>query len=279
MPASEDPTLAEGLVATLVRLAARAMPGLENARCDGWALRASRGVSARGNSVVTLRYDGDDVVSSVEQVERWYARRGLAARFQMSPATRPAGLDALLGERGYARAGAATMAVATLPLGGGADGGRAGARPVAVLLSGDARHGWVTAHAAGTGMTREASRVVADLGMVAPGATVFASAQVGDEVVGVGRATVEDGWVGVFTIATLVSARRGGVARAVLAALAAWAYEQGATRAYLQAEADQAAAGLVQAAGFEPAFEYWYRVRAEPPGPTGVGRWPSPRRG
>jgi ribosomal protein S18 acetylase RimI-like enzyme len=61
---------------------------------------------------------------------------------------------------------------------------------------------------------------------------------------------------------TVPEARRRGAARAILAALARWGANRGATRAYLQVEHDNAPArALYEASGFLPAYDYHYRTK------------------
>jgi predicted GNAT family acetyltransferase len=62
---------------------------------------------------------------------------------------------------------------------------------------------------------------------------------------------------------TLVALRRRGVARALVAAVAAWGVARGATLMYLQVERDNAVARtLYEAIGFETRYAYHYRERA-----------------
>src|SRR3954469_20591084 len=93
-----------------------------------------------------------------------------------------------------------------------------------------------------------------------PCPSACASALSGGRVVAVGRGVLDDGWVGVFGMATLPEARRTGAARAILAALAGWAAERSAEGVYLQVEGDNAPAlSLYESAGFAPAAAYSYR--------------------
>jgi GNAT superfamily N-acetyltransferase len=87
--------------------------------------------------------------------------------------------------------------------------------------------------------------------------SAYASVALGGEVVAVGRAVADTGWVGVFGMGTLPTARGRGAARAVLAALARWAEGD---RMYLQVERDNAAAmRLYERMGFAEACAYHYR--------------------
>lgn len=72
---------------------------------------------------------------------------------------------------------------------------------------------------------------------------------------------VDGGWAGVFGMATLPDARGTGRARAVLAALAAWASAHRADAMYLQVErTHEAALRLYANAGFTAAASYRYAV-------------------
>ncbi len=80
--------------------------------------------------------------------------------------------------------------------------------------------------------------------------------------VAIGRAVADDGWTGVFGMATTPSARRRGAARMVLSAIARWAHEQDTPRLYLQVErSNTAACRVYAAAGFTEVATYHYRVR------------------
>jgi N-acetylglutamate synthase-like GNAT family acetyltransferase len=95
--------------------------------------------------------------------------------------------------------------------------------------------------------------------------SAYACAAIGDAAVAVGRAVVDDGWAGVFGMATRPAARGKGAARSVLASLAQWADDHGAARMYLQVERDNVAAlALYRQAGFEEVCAYHYRSAAAP---------------
>ncbi|SDJ99527.1 Acetyltransferase (GNAT) family protein [Actinopolyspora mzabensis] len=80
------------------------------------------------------------------------------------------------------------------------------------------------------------------------------------EVVAVGRAVFDSGWVGVFGMATLPRARGRGAAGDLLRSLADWARGLGAEGMYLQVEADDApAVRLYERAGFAEMCRYHYR--------------------
>lgn len=92
---------------------------------------------------------------------------------------------------------------------------------------------------------------------------VYASVELGDETVAVGRAVADSGWAGVFNMATRPEARGKGAAGAVLAALAEWASVNDAPRMYLQVEHENAGAmRLYGRVGFGELVPFYFRVKA-----------------
>jgi GNAT superfamily N-acetyltransferase len=247
-------------VRLIEELAANAWPAYVQQAVDGWLLRLTPGVRARRSSSV-LPNDGPGRVpleNKLELVEAFYRRRGVPARYQVSPAAVPGDLDATLEARGYEIETPVSVQVAELePLVSGvADRGEASAR-----VSGEPGTAWL-----GTwtevfrrGDSETARRRILD--RIAPPAG-FASLEIGRRVAAVGMGVVERGWLGVFAMGTLPEFRRRGAATVILEALARWGHDQGATHAYLQVEREhEAATRLYASSGFETAYGYHYRTR------------------
>jgi N-acetylglutamate synthase len=240
-------------VLLLEELAANAWPPRLVQHVGGWRLRFSGGAGRRANSVWPNAEAGAlGLDERIGLAERFYAARGWPARFQLSPAARPAGLDDALAARGYAVEARTEVHVA--PLGDvlartGADAGGP-----AVLETPDPE--WLAAWPGGSPLAAEL------LGRIGPPAA-YALLRRDGEPVAVGRAVAERGWLGVFGMATRPEARRTGAATAILGALARWGSAVGADRAYLQVEADNhAALALYAGAGFRLNHRYRYRVAA-----------------
>ncbi len=101
-------------VEDLQRVMDPAWGAVERERLGDWVLRASAGFTQRGNSTLPLGNPGRPLTAAVQQVERWYAGRGLPTKFVLSG---PEGFDpgddvlgALLLERGYT-VGSRTLAL------------------------------------------------------------------------------------------------------------------------------------------------------------------------
>ncbi len=90
-------------IETLDEVAARALPATDTQDVAGWIVRSSPGLAAkRANSVWPRRHgEAQELDEKLAGVERFYADRGLPARYQVSPASQPAGLERALRQRGY----------------------------------------------------------------------------------------------------------------------------------------------------------------------------------
>lgn len=237
---------------------------------DGWAVGLSGGFTRRANSVAAT-VDVPDVVRAVELAERLYAHAGLRSVFRVCAATRPAGLDALLGARGYVVAartllmarglapdqGAAAwpspVPAATLgPHGGRTDGVTVADAPDDAWL-----RAWLAVKASGA----------VDLGIaraIVSGAPAsYLTAHDDEGPVGVARVAVDRGWAAVSCLMVAPRARRRGVASRLTAAATALADVHGASHAFVQVEeGNPAARSLYERLGFETVAAYHYRELA-----------------
>ncbi|HEY4138901.1 MAG TPA: GNAT family N-acetyltransferase, partial [Casimicrobiaceae bacterium] len=80
--------------------------------------------------------------------------------------------------------------------------------------------------------------------------------------VGCGQIALDGDLAGVYDMVTDAEFRRRGVASAIVAELLSWAWQHGATSAYLQVDAANAAAlAVYRRYGFATAYTYHYRAR------------------
>jgi ribosomal protein S18 acetylase RimI-like enzyme len=259
---------APGLVRGLQERAAQAFPWVVLDCLDGWWLRYVDSGAWWAGSVLP---HGDvapvDLPGRIRSVEEFYAGRGAAARFQISPGAGPAGLDQALAGLGYQIESPMSLQTAStvdvidrLPAGGLRI--RLDDRPTDAWFE-----TWTAVHGTGGDPGAELDmlrRVRRPSG--------YASVLTGAGVVAAGRAVADAGWAGVFGMATLPQARGRGAARQVLAALARWSADQGAAQLYLQVETGNATAWrLYERAGFTELCRYHYRRRLCECGPDRAG--------
>ncbi|MFI1439472.1 GNAT family N-acetyltransferase [Streptomyces fructofermentans] len=258
----------------LARVSARAWQPVEREMLGGWELRAAAGFTRRANSALPLGDPGLPLDRALRYVQDWYAARELPAYVQT--ATGAAGTQELLGAelegRGWTREVTAELWTGALaPLGDLTDPGPGGTGPAgtgpAVNLSRTVDEAWLGGYGR-KGLTEVALKVLGSGPSVwfatVPGAGAGAPAAIG-------RCVVDGRWAGFAAVEVDPSARRRGLATAVMAALARRALSEGASAAWLQVEKENAGARTLYAGmGFAAHHAYHhYRAPAVAEGPGG----------
>ena len=247
--------------AQLDDLADRAWPALETRAVGSWVVRWGGGVTKRANSVLP-RGEVDDLDDAITEVEDTYRDRGLAPTFQLSPASRPAGLARRLDARGYvedshtliqvADVGRVAASAAAVP-------GTAVDRTVTVAIDSAPDDDWMALWWSVDGRGGDAEREFAR--RILSGAPArYASIRDRFGVVATARLAFVDDWAGLYALATRPDARRRGLARHLIGALAGEAAARGVDRMWLQVLADNASAiALYRSLGFETVsgYSYW----------------------
>jgi ribosomal protein S18 acetylase RimI-like enzyme len=252
-------------IRALQERAARALPAEHVEQAGGWWLRHAPRCSWWIGTVLPHGHaTPDELAQRVSAAEKFYTAQGAVPRFQITPGVCPDALDPLLAERGYRKESPVSLQVATTaqvleqPPGS-----------LRVAVDDHPSDAWFTVWHTVNGGDTASERAL--LGRV-KSPSGHARAMIGDEIVAVGRVVADDGWAGIFGMATLPAARGKGAARSVLAALASWADARRADRMYLQVEQDNVPAlRLYGRAGFTEASGYHYRTAA----PSGEAQAPA----
>ncbi|NWF28166.1 GNAT family N-acetyltransferase [Streptomyces sp. PKU-EA00015] len=234
----------------LARVMAGAWQPVESERLGDWELRASSGFTRRANSVLPLGDPGMELDAALERVRDWYGRRGLPAYVQT--ATGAAGtqeeLCAELEARGWRREVSAQAQV-----GGLAPVGDLDADVTRVELARTVDETWLRRYQR-SGVPGPHVLQVLRSGPSVWFATVPGT---GEVPAAIGRCVVDGRWAGFMAVEVDPEYRRQGLARAVMAALARRALEEGASAAWLQVETDnEAARALYGGMGFAVHHHY-----------------------
>ncbi len=246
----------------LARVSSRAWRPVESEPLGGWELRAAAGFTRRANSVLPLGDPGVPLDDALSTVRRWYGDRGLPAYVQTSTGAEGTQelLCAELERRGWVREVTAELWVGGLaPVADRAEG-------TGVVLSRTADAAWLARYRR-KGVGEAALKVLGSGPSVwfatVPGASEGAVA--GAAPAAIGRCVVDGRWAGFAAVEVDPAQRRRGLATAVMAALARRALDEGASAAWLQVEADNAAARTLYA-GMGFAAHHAYHHYRQPAG-------------
>ena len=245
-------------IALLDELAANAWPASIQQQLEGWRLRAAGGLTRRANSVYTAgsmpRYS-----DWLQEAQKFYGRRGLPARFQVSDGS-PAGLHLLLDELGYSREAHTEVHTASAATVASRSALREGPQ---VLATAHPEERWLEAFLRVEGHNPALGDMYRRIMSAIGPAARFASVRLNEEIVGVGMAVTERGWTGLFNLATVPHMRGQGVATSIIADLTGWGMQQGAEHLYLQVMTNnEVAKRLYAKSGFS--YLYGYHYRTEP---------------
>ncbi|MFG1880516.1 GNAT family N-acetyltransferase [Micromonospora sp. NPDC049102] len=255
VPPTRRPTAAA--VVALERAADEAWPAPTRGHLGDWLLRSAEGWTGRANSALPIGDPDRPLPAALDAVERWYAERDQPAMIN-TPLPLAAPVGAELDERGWGTRPPTLVQTAPLPLAALAVTAAPAADTVLELATAPSAE-WLAVAAGRKGGLPDAARHV----LTAVDQVRFAHAYVDGALVAIGRGTVtgEGRWLGLSLIEVLPPARRQGLARRVIDALAAWGASLGATHAFLQVEQrNTAAIALYRTLGFVTHHTYLTRV-------------------
>ena len=228
----------------------RGWPARDTELIDGWLARASSGTSVRANSVAVLAWTGADLGAAIQRVGAFYRHHGDLARFTISDASVPVGLDDALERAGWRRG----IDHVTMAKDVAARTDTSGS----VLEADEPDSAWYDVYL--SGVTAERRTIAPQLIGRVPRPRTFFSAVREGRVIGSGLSVVDGPLASVQCMATLAEARRAGAAGSILAAIEAHAVRHGARRLYLQAEtANRNALSLYMRFGFTVIGRYHTR--------------------
>ncbi|GAB1694383.1 GNAT family N-acetyltransferase [Krasilnikovia sp. M28-CT-15] len=254
VPATRRPRAAD--VIALELASHEGWPAPVQARLGDWVLRAAQNWTGRANSALTVGDPDRPLEAAIDAVLDWYARHGQQALIN-APMPLAAPVNAALDARGWTSR--ALTLVQTAPLARVLT--TAAERPdlPGVELADTPNDDWFAMVAEHKGTLPEAAVRV----LTGVPETVFAQVRDADgELLAVARGTITgpERWHGIALLQVAPQARRQGMAQHVVRAMAGWAAQRGASRAYLQVEErNTGAVALYQRLGFDTHHTYLTR--------------------
>jgi RimJ/RimL family protein N-acetyltransferase len=246
--------------ADLVRVEEASLNALQTQRqlfYDGWLLRLSPGTAKRARSVNPHFGSSLPLGGKIAYCEAVYARHALPMLFRMTPMSKPGDLDLRLAARGYEAFG--ETLVQTLAMDRPPELPAYADDVVVDVPEIDAFVDAVDRLRRSTPEQRDAHR---ERLVNSPLVKRYALVRAGDRDVCTAQVAIDGSVVGVFDVITAPEARGKGYASLACASLLSWAWQHGANVAYLQVQADNAAAlAAYRKFGFKTAYAYHYRGR------------------
>ncbi len=227
-----------------------AWPALEEARFEGWLLRAANGLSRRANSANPLGSHSQNLPAILAACEWFYRARSLSVILRL-----PSFIDPAIEERARAlhyRAEGETLVMHT-PI----DSARAEA-DVTVEISNTPTEDWFHAISRLQDYSPEkfaSYRRVVGLMSVPAG---YALVRHEGRAVSAAYGAMSDGLLVFESVVTDKDHRGKGHGRRMLAALIAWGRAAGAQGVCLQVQADNPAVALYAGLGLQPLYRYRY---------------------
>jgi N-acetylglutamate synthase len=238
-----------------------AWPALRQVLFGGWVLRFSGGLTRRANSANPLETERIDPEALIAGCEALYRDQRQPTIFRL-PSLIGLGIDERLAGRGYSDEGLSLVLYAGC-------GAIPAERDPAVRLLSRPTAEWFAIMAALQGHTKRQAqlyrRIVRALAIPAAFAVLVDDGAVGALAFG----AIHRGLICYESVVTNPQQQRRGYARRIIASLAAWAAERGATGACLEVEAvNIPALALYDRLGFSELYRYHYRRQPSPVPPA-----------
>ena len=230
----------------------KAWPAFETINHRGWLMRFADGYTKRANSVTVLDEIGLDIEEKITYCDLQYRERKQKPIFRLLSFTKPEVLDERLATRGY------QLIEPSLVM-----GLRLSERSLnnTSVINQETLNDWLLAY---HNLKALKEQQLSTHRMILAGIQseiLFVSFKQDEEIVACGIGVLESGYLGIFDLVTSPMQRRRGYAIAIIQGLLQWGIDKGAYFSYIQVvKANIPACNLYEKLGYEPMYEYWYRV-------------------
>lgn len=248
------------LIRKIEELSMNALPALKTQMYDGWILRFADGYTKRANSINPIypSYD-EDVNRKMENSETAFTERNIQVAYKITPLASPNILDQTLETLDYSMASLTSVQALSLS----ADM-EAPNKTNALIYNEmpEARfHDFCRLNNI-HGRNQSIFRRV--LENIIPTTCFIFLTDEKETTLACGLGVLEDGYIGLFNIATDEAYRNRGYGTKLVRNLLYWGKENGAENAYLQVVlTNEPARNLYARLGFKEQYRYWFRVKPE----------------
>jgi len=230
----------------------RSWPAFEQSETDGLVFRFSHGYTKRANSVNVLSQKNGDYSAIVAQCENYFGSKQLPSVFRIPSFCDNQKFDQHLEDLDY------KFLDHTLVLSRPLEHSTFDSVGIVVKSSDDWMASFCRMNATNISDHQAHLEILKRIKD-----DVLMAVLVEDEVeVACGLGVVSNGYFGLFDLVTEKTARNRGYGTKLINGMLSWAVANDATKAYLQVVADnQPAISLYKKLGYQPCYEYWYRIK------------------
>jgi GNAT superfamily N-acetyltransferase len=231
-------------------------PALQQLLFDGWVIRFAQGYTKRANSVTPLYPSLLSAKEKIAHCERFYEEKHLPTIFRLpSFSTESHALDQLLAQQGYHSLDLTFVWFTELHSDPVADNPALYTIPLAT---------WFSIYRQFSTHYIELQHLHRELLERIPPPLMYAALYVQGAPVACGLGVLEHEVFGIFDVVTDPEQRRKGYGTQLVTGMLAWGKQHGAQYAYLQVmDTNQIAQQMYTKLGFQPCYQYWYRVQAQ----------------
>jgi GNAT superfamily N-acetyltransferase len=231
-----------------------AWSAFETINYNGWLLRFADGYTKRANSVTVLDNVKSDLEDKIAYCKSQYRSRQQKPIFCLLSFTNPTVLDLALANRGYQLVDPTLVMGLTLSASERSPNTK-------IAIDREKLNDWLANYYDLNALEKQQSHIHYRILAAIDSDTLFASLKQNGEILACGIGVLESGYLGIFDVFTNQIYRQRGYATALVQGLLQWGIDKGASFSYLQVvKANIPACKLYKKLGYQPMYEYWYRV-------------------
>ncbi|MDQ1280185.1 MAG: N-acetylglutamate synthase [Thermoproteota archaeon] len=226
---------------------------------NGWILRLSEGVTRRANSVLPIRYVGDNLLDDISVVERIYRERDLPVVFQIPDYFEPPNLKEKLLSLGYGSVDETLVMASSIKEILKIEENR----NLNSFIEQELSDKWLVS----LSNLNNYSQTIIDgqeqiIKRIPFKTKAFCYSELGNQIVAVGIAIIEREYLGIYDLIVHPDYRRRGIAQSLIAKMLQWGKDNLVKHVYLTAQGDNfKAIALYNKIGLKDRHHYRYLIK------------------
>jgi N-acetylglutamate synthase len=230
-------------------------PALQTILHQGWVLRCAEGYTKRANSVSPLYTSNqEDVEGLVQYCENFYNGLGQDAIFKITPYVIPSDLDTYLDNKGYIKVDESSVRILKLD--------RCRKPDLQTEIKDSLDEAWLDQVTLFNKLNDSQREITERMLKHSPLTQGYFTLYDEGIPVSCGLGVIDNQYVGLYDIVTNEEFRGRGYGYQLVLNILEWGRARGAIYSFLQVvERNHAATSLYDKVGYEPIYDYWYRVK------------------